>query len=67
MAEAKEQKWTFELESVKLVDRQVSRDYLVSLAKPGQATQLEKLKAFGKLMICYASIVVGTKNVSVNN
>lgn len=67
MAEAKEQKWTFELESVKLVDRQVSRDYLVSLAKPRQATQLEKLEAFGKLMISYASTSVGTISVSVNN
>jgi hypothetical protein len=66
MAEAKIQKQTFEAESVKLAERQVSRVYLVSLAN-GQAIQLVKQKIFNKLMICYASIVVGTKKVSVNN
>jgi hypothetical protein len=50
-----------------LANRDASGGYLISLAKPGQAIRLEKLKAFGKLMICYASIVVGAKNVSVNN
>jgi alpha-L-fucosidase len=68
------QRYTIEAETARLVsgasvvaDRESSDGYLVNLSKPGQGVQFTKLKAGRKLAIRYASLTVGTINVSVND
>jgi alpha-L-fucosidase len=73
-AQARVQRHTIEAETARLVsgasvvaDRESSDGYLVNLSKPGQGVQFTKLKAGRKLAIRYASLTVGTINVSVND
>jgi alpha-L-fucosidase len=66
--------YTFEAESAKLVggssiveDRAASGGYLVNLTKPGQGIRFTNLPDGGKLAICYASKMVGTISVAVDD
>jgi len=68
------EKHTFEAESAKLIggaskllDREASGGFLVSLNKPDDGIRFAGLPAAGKLAIRYASSRVGLISVSVNN
>lgn len=74
ITEAKAQKHSFEAETAELLsgatkvaDKTASAGYLVSLTKPDQGIKFTNMKAGTKLAICYASKIVGTISVAVNN
>ena len=53
--------------ATKIVDREASAGYLVSLTQPGQGVEFTGMRAGSKLAIRYASTSVGTISVVVNN
>jgi alpha-L-fucosidase len=74
LAEAKPLKHTFEVEASKLIgsaskkqDNKASGGYVVCLTKPGEGIKFSNMPIAGKLAIRYASVLVGTISVTVNN
>ena len=74
LAEAKLLKHTFEVEASKLIgsaskapDSKASGGCVVCLTKPGEGIKFSNMQIAGKLAIRYASVLVGTISVTVNN